>query len=315
MLAELEPDQLTGVLRPKVIGSWLLDRDLADARLDFFISFSSGAALLGSPMLGSYAAANAFLDALAHHRRAEGRSATSINWGFWDEVGMVARFQRAEGRGFAPQGMKSFSPAQGVAALQQLIEQQAIQTAVMPVDWVAWGESHPAARHASLLCHLMSADAIQPGQGGTEPGEAGQGAVDQVQRNRILALPSEARHHELQAFLTEQLSTVLRIPASDIDARQPLNDLGIDSLMAVELRNQVKARLGVVIPIAKLLDEPCIEELADAMVQALTTPDDQIPTMTSAATQGPAVSAVGALEKLDEMSDAEIAQMLDDMLK
>ncbi|MEO8498624.1 MAG: SDR family NAD(P)-dependent oxidoreductase, partial [Planctomycetota bacterium] len=80
-LSDIDDDELFRVLQPKVVGTWLLDRLLGESRLDFFVNFSSGAALLGSPLLGSYAAANTFLDTLAHHRCAQGRAGLSINWG------------------------------------------------------------------------------------------------------------------------------------------------------------------------------------------------------------------------------------------
>ena len=128
-LLETDPQQLAEVMRAKVGGAWLLHQLLAKARLDFFINFSSASTLLPAPMLGGYAAANAFLDGIAHHRRVSGKPGLAINWGFWDEIGMVARSQREIGRGFAPQGMQSFSPDQGLAAMRQLLERGSIQTA------------------------------------------------------------------------------------------------------------------------------------------------------------------------------------------
>ena len=89
LLSQLDTAALNAVLRPKMVGGWLLHRLLADAPLDFFVLFSSAGSLLGQPGQGNYAAANAFLDALAHHRRAQGQPALSINWGAWAELGFA----------------------------------------------------------------------------------------------------------------------------------------------------------------------------------------------------------------------------------
>ena len=106
--AALEEDRegLTSLLRAKSVGAWLLHVLLRDAPLDFFVCFSSAASVLASPLLGGYAAANAFLDALAHQRHLEGRPALTINWGLWTDVGMATRFEpfRRGGRGPAGHG-------------------------------------------------------------------------------------------------------------------------------------------------------------------------------------------------------------------
>jgi len=318
-LLELETSQLREVMKSKVAGAWLLDRLTAGDRLDFFVSFSSGAALLGSPMLGSYAAANAFLDSLARHRRAAGRPALSINWGFWDEVGMAARSQREIGRGFAPQGMRSFSPSQGLAALEDLLRQGATQTAVMPVDWDEWGQFHARAARAPLLSQLLRAPENAHSEGVVAEGQ------DALSREAALAAAPQERLKLLTDYLTRQLARVLRTPVEELDVQTPLNHLGIDSLMAVELRNRVQNQLGVAIPVAKLLEEPSIAQLAELLAQlfeesgagaATQRATTSTPTATSDQTHSrvdpPAqVSTAGeALARLDQLSDEEVEEML-----
>lgn len=257
-LSELDSDGLARLLRPKVNGVWLLHRLLADARLDFFVCFSSAATFLGSPLLGSYAAANTFLDAITHYRRALGKPSLSVNWGFWSDVGMVARSQREIGRGFAPQGMQSFTPEQGLAAMQHLLEQGAVQTAVMPVDWSEWSQFHPRAAQAPLLAHLTMRDA--------DSAESAAGSAPALDRRTLLSAPASEREQLLQSFLTGRLSQVLRIPASELDVNQPLNNLGIDSLMAVEVRNYVQANLGIMIPVSQLLQDPTVVQLCRSLL-------------------------------------------------
>ncbi len=103
-LLELSDELILAAFRAKVTGTWVLHRLTASVPLDFFVSFSSGATLLGSPLLGSYAAANTFLDAVAHLRRSLGENALTVNWGFWDDVGMVSRTQKEMGHGFCDSG-------------------------------------------------------------------------------------------------------------------------------------------------------------------------------------------------------------------
>ena len=136
LLAQLDAAALNSVLRPKMIGGWLLHRLLEDAPLDFFVLFSSAGSLLGQPGQGNYAAANAFLDALAHHRRAQGRPALSINWGGWSGLGFAdtSGGQRLAAR-LALLGIKSIAPGQALEVLERLLRQGSTQVAAVPVDW------------------------------------------------------------------------------------------------------------------------------------------------------------------------------------
>ncbi|MEK6250310.1 MAG: beta-ketoacyl reductase, partial [Planctomycetales bacterium] len=268
-LIDLDIQKLRDILHAKVSGTWLLHKAFEGDQLDFFVNFSSGASLLGSPLLASYAAANSFLDAISHHRRATGHAALAINWGFWDEVGMVARSQREIGRGFAPQGMVSFSPQQGLAALQHLLEIGAVQTAVMPADWPEWWRYHPRAAQSSLFADLVQLEMDEVGDqeqvlesADEEPG---------ITREIVLQAPAANRAQIIEEYLSNQLSRVLRIPAEELDIQQPLNNLGIDSLMAVELRNHVQANLGVIIPVAQLMQDPSISQLATVLLNDISS--------------------------------------------
>ena len=317
-IIDLDVESLRKILRSKVRGTWFLHQACLDQPLDFFVNFSSGASLLGSPLLGAYAAANAFLDGVAHRRHAEGRVALTVNWGFWDEVGMVARSQRETGRGFAPQGMYSFSPEQGLAALGWLLEEGAVQTAVMPADWPEWWQSHPRAAQSALFANLVQIEmgrqaVIAQGDLAEEPS---------LTREMVAATATEARPPLIEQFISEQLSRVLRIDVDELDLHQSLGNLGIDSLMAVELRNHVQASLGIVIPVAQLLQDPSISQLAQGILEQL---DDAPLSVAQVAVTTETMDeqhtraedellAEQALEKLDTMSDSEVEAMLSQML-
>ncbi len=307
-MVDLDAAQLERAMGAKVTGTWLLHDLLAGERLDFFVCFSSGAALLGSPMLGGYAAANAFLDAMAHQRQASGQVATSINWGFWDEIGMIARSGRELGRQFVPQGMKAFSPGEGLAAMQQCLELGIPQRVVMPVDWAAWGDAHPRASRAPLLTDVFR------GISRANVSDTVDNDAEHIGREALRAMRPHERQQTLVDFLTQQLAEVMRIPADQIDADQPLNTLGIDSLMTVELRNHVQARLGIVLPIANLLQDPTITQLVDLVEAAVTEDQQTLPQLKASAAAQQKNTTRETLENLEDLSDAEIDRMLNDML-
>ena len=148
-IAELEPEKVALTLRPKVMGTWLLHELSLDLPLDFFVLFSSIASVWGSPRQADYAAANAFLDAMAHFRRAAGLPSLCINWGPWADVGMAA----LEGRGqtLSSLGLKSLAPASALAAFHRLLDAGAIQATVAQVDWPAFGAFLGRGKQFSLL--------------------------------------------------------------------------------------------------------------------------------------------------------------------
>ena len=155
LLTQLDAAALNEVLRPKVIGGWLLHRLLKDAPLDFFVLFSSAGSLLGQPGQGNYAAANAFLDALAHHRRAQGQPALSINWGAWGKLGFAdtSGGKRLAAR-LALLGIRSIAPAQALEVLERLLWQDSTQVMAVPVDWRQFRQFYFAGSEPPLLSEL-----------------------------------------------------------------------------------------------------------------------------------------------------------------
>ena len=230
---------------------------------------------------------------------------------------MVARSQREAGRGFAPQGMRSFTPEQGLWALEQLLQQQACQATVMPVDWAQWCHYHPSAGSSPMFSNLLPKSIGEENRSDETP---------PISRQQLLELPESEREAILQQYLAHQLGRVLRISADELDVNQPLNQLGIDSLMAVELRNRVDLHLGVAIPVADLLQEPTVCQLAKTimnnfsgesnlpeLVATLSVPDET-PNHDRPATEEEAMSALETLASLDELTDEEVEAKLKRML-
>ena len=297
LLSQLDTAAFNAVLQPKVVGGWLLHRLLADDPLDFFVLFSSAGSLLGQPGQGNYAAANAFLDVLAHHRRAQGRPALSINWGPWAELGFAdTTGGRRLAKHLAVMGIRSLAPGLALKVLERLLRIGSTQVAVVPVDWAQYHQFHPAGTESPLLSHLARTEAAVPSQAG----HAGE------KRDTLLAAEPMERQRLLQSYLSEQVARVLGLPASQLDVQQPLSNLGLDSLMAVELKNRIAVDLGVNVPIVKFLQGFSVAEAATQILAQLTA-EAAVPSM-------PVASIDPLLEDLDALSDEQVHSLLTDML-
>jgi len=247
-ILELDARGLDAVFRAKVLGAWLLHRLLGGAPLDFFVLFSSAASLLGSAGQANYAAANGFLDALAHHRRASGQPALAINWGPWAEVGMAAEDAR-RGQRLAVRGIGSIPPEQGLEVLEWLLRGNASQVGVLPIQWAQLFQVLPQTRTSPLLSSL--AREVQE----SEVVDDDEVAVRRrALRESLRAVAPAELSARLESLIAEQVAGVVGLTASRLDIHAPLNTLGIDSLLAVELKNRVENELGVVIPAVKLLE-------------------------------------------------------------
>jgi acyl carrier protein len=298
LLSQLDTAALNAVLRPKMVGAWLLHRLLAGAPLDFFVCFSSAGSLLGQPGQGNYAAANAFLDALAHHRRAQGQPALSINWGAWAELGFAGTTGgRRLAKHLALLGIRSLAPERALKVLERLLRLGSTQVAVVPVNWAQYYEFHPAGTESPLLSQLVRAEAANPLQAG-HPGE---------KRDTLLAAKPMERERLLQSYLSEQVARVLGLPVSQLDVQQPLSNLGLDSLMAVELKHRIAVDLGVNVPMVKFLQGFSAAEAATQILEQLTA-EAAVPPMPAAGINDP------VLEDLDALSDEQVRSLLTDML-
>jgi phthiocerol/phenolphthiocerol synthesis type-I polyketide synthase C len=258
VLVQLDRARMESVARPKIDGAWNMHALTCDRRLDFFVLFSSAASVLGSAGQGNYAAANAFLDGLAHYRRAIRLPALSINWGPWGAVGLAARRGRADR--LAVRGFDTIRPEDGLEAFARLLPGDGhAQVAVMPIDWDLLD---PQVKSLPLLTSLND-------RGAEEAASAKQSA-DSASRTAILRAAGDTRHRLLQSFVREQLARVLGLAPSSIDVHRRLNLLGVDSLMAIELRNRIERELAVTLPIATLLQAPDVMELAEHLGELLS---------------------------------------------
>ncbi|MGX4733426.1 amino acid adenylation domain-containing protein [Kitasatospora griseola] len=254
LVPELDREVFDAAWEPKVVGAHVLHRQLCEEPLDHFVLFASIASLLTTAGQTNYAAGNAFLDALAHHRRARGLPALSIDWGPWatgmiEELGLVGHYREAR-------GMSSLPPAAGMAVLERIIGQDRAQLLVATVvDWPvfqAWYASPPP-----LVAELAAAaDVPQAAPAGGFPAA-------------FRAAAPEARRTLLAGRFTELVAAVLRAKPERIDPAAGLNSLGLDSLLAMELRARIHAELGVALPVVTLLSGDPLEQLIERLYTAL----------------------------------------------
>jgi len=251
-LLQLDRADFERVLAPKVAGAWHLHQLTRANQLDFFVLFSSVAALLGTAGQANYAAANAFLDALAHHRRSEGRPALSINWGPWSEIGLAAA-RSDRGERLSSRGLGSIAPAQGLAALARLLRQSQPQAVVMPFNLARWAEFYPASGQSPLF------ESLRPLAGtGESKAKPPAGSIRQMLLNTE---PGRRRQALLEQHVREQVAVVLRLAPDRVPLNKPLKNLGLDSLMTLELRNRLEISLDVVLSATLIWNYPTVAAL------------------------------------------------------
>ncbi len=248
------------VMWPKMLGAWQLHRATADRDLDMFVLFSSVAGVLGNPGQSNHAAANAFLDQLAAHRRAMGLPGQAIAWGAWSEIGEAEEQRERMTRRSATTGIEWITPQQGLRAFDRLVREDAATSVVLARDWVAFGESLEG--RPTFLEDLLSAD---------EDAEADAATSSEDLLSRLREAPAGMREELLVSFLQQEVKAVLRLPSEPAPA-VAFFDLGMDSLMAVELRNRLNRAFfnEYVVPNTVVFDYPNIASLADHLIEELS---------------------------------------------
>lgn len=248
-------DRFEKVFAPKVNGAWNLHTLTEHMSLDFFVLFSSWAALVGLPGQGNYAAANAYLDALAHHRQAQGLPALSVNWGAWAVVGMAAAMDTRDKSRLEDMGISAFVPELGTAALGRLLDESPPQVAVLAIDWSKYLDYYAASLELPYFAHMA---------GEVDTRVSVEDSAGTTRQAIMEADPSE-RRQMTENSLREMAALVLRLPVTSIDVHQPLVDLGLDSLMSTEFFAHIERNLGEHLPLATLIKAPTVAALADLL--------------------------------------------------
>jgi acyl carrier protein len=284
------------VMAPKVAGTWHLHQLTQDQPLDWFVCFSSMASLIGSPGQSNYAAANAFQDALAHYRHQQEQTGLSINWGPWAEAGMAASLDQQNQDRWGGLGMKTIATEQGLQLLGQLLQDRATQAVVMGVNWQQFQAQ--LSTIPPFLTGLLASLETQ-GKAGTEP---------ELLKLLKPATSLTEQREILLSYVKEQVTKVLGLsPTAAIDTNRGFTEMGMDSLMSVELRNRLRVGTGKNISSTLAFDYPTVDALLEYLARdVLQLVETTSATMAKVQTE----AAESEADRLADLSEDELAQLL-----
>src|SRR4029077_20770958 len=249
-LAALTAQRMRTVLEPKARGAWLLHEATRGMKLDCFVMFSSVSSIFGNPAQGNYSAANAFLDSLAHHRQALGLPALTVNWGVLGGEGFVARNERVADF-LARQGTNAISPGEAMALLESFLCAGSAQAISIRVDRKKWRQFFRGMQDHPFMERISAA----------LENEETVGAPGSWLSRIDAAAPAEKQAVICQA-VREAVGSVLRVKPDSLRDDQPLTDLGLDSLMGVEIETSLEAAVGVALPPTSLMRARTIGQIA-----------------------------------------------------
>ncbi|WP_127956886.1 type I polyketide synthase [Serratia microhaemolytica] len=257
LLSQMTAQDFMSVMPAKVEGAWCLHQAFSHSSLDFFVLFSSVASLVISMGQSNYAAANAALDALAHWRRGQGLPALSVNWGPWGDVGMVIELDLL--KHFYQRGFIAMTSQQGTQALGQLLSSDREQAIVLGAQWQRITDTSPLGIPAPLLLTVLAEEQRQQQQ--ARHAASGETVQDFTQAYRACA-SADDQQVLVVSQLKQLVSQVLRIEMAALTEDRTLTQLGMDSMMAIELKNRIERTLKVNIAIVDLLKGASIDSIA-----------------------------------------------------
>lgn len=249
------------VLEPKIKGAWLLHQLSQQDDLDFFLMYSSVASLLGSAGQSNHAAANAFLDAFAGYRRAQGLPAQSINWCGWSEIGSAAELQLSDK---IRKGLSDITPEQGGLVLAAALLRDDTQLAVTPMDWPTFLADAPMQEffQAFKPAVTVAETTVAP-------------VINQLNKESLAQLNEGERSRKLKNFLITELAAVLGMEIEQLNSLTQRHsgffDLGLDSLTSVEFKNKINHALAIHLPASAIFDYPTIQALTGHLMTMLAT--------------------------------------------
>ena len=252
-LREMSADALHATMRPKVEGTWLLHELSRDLPLDFFVLFSSATTLFGASRIGHYAASNQFLDFLAHWRRAAGLPALSINWGAWEEIRLLGEKRDEVGRF----GLKAMPGKLALEALSFLITGGVAQRMVADVDWELLKQAFETRGRRSFFEHLSAKPQADQRAHAPSPGW-----IEQLDRTA-----PEDRRELVSSLVAGETRHVLGLNAKEqLDPDRGLFELGLDSLMSVQLKGRLEKSIGCALPATLTFTYPTVHTLTDFLL-------------------------------------------------
>jgi acyl transferase domain-containing protein/SAM-dependent methyltransferase/aryl carrier-like protein len=296
-LLNMDWQRFKTVFAPKMFGAWNLHHLTKACHLDFFVMYSSVTGVFGTRGQSSHAAANTFLDALASHRYQTHKNGLSIAWGAWSDIGSAAAMAN-DSRQFTSQGFGAIAPAQGEQTLDYLFTQPVPSLVVSPIDWTQFNQAFgtDSGFHADLHTETPSQDTASvktPQTTALSP------------RQQLEVLPEGERNALLMQQLRTTTAQVLGLPSSSqVDPEDKLMEAGLDSLMAIELRNRLNKLLELKLPATLVFDYPTLalmhrHLLAKLCPEPTSAMDEIVPEPKAAAADG-----------LDALNQDELAALL-----
>jgi acyl transferase domain-containing protein/acyl carrier protein len=264
LVAHLDEKALERVMRSKADAAWSLDRHLEGAELDFFVLFSSIAAAFSQPGLGAYASANAYLEALARHRRARGLKAQSIAWGSWASTGLSRDQAVSQGvTVYEQMGIHPVAVNTALGLLGRIMNLAEANVLALPVCWERFAQSFEGSAPSRIFERLLGQRA-----------EAVPVAAASIPE-QLRAIEPARRRAVLEAHLTDQLAGVLKTSAARIDPARPFGLLGLDSLMALEFARRLAVTTSVRLPASVIFNYSTIQTLAREIAKRMGVPLEQ----------------------------------------
>ncbi|HTV90204.1 MAG TPA: beta-ketoacyl reductase, partial [Stellaceae bacterium] len=257
LAAELDEAAIAATLRPKLAGAIALDRLTRDDPVELFLLFSSATTVLGAPGQAAYVAANLALEVLAQQRCAAGRPGLAVAWGPIGDAGYLAERPAAREALARRLGARPLRAADALAALPAMLGGGLAVVAFAETGW------HEARRHLPLVAAPLFAEM---------GAEAAAAAADGSLLERLAELDPDQALELIKAAVVEEAAAILRMPAAALDRQQPLSEFGMDSLMAVELRLALEARLRLDLPLMSLAEGTSVASIAARLAGALTAP-------------------------------------------
>lgn len=264
LIRTMDADQIRSVLAPKALGAYHLHELTCDLPLDFFVLFSSATTLFGNPGQGNYVAANACLEGLAQNRRAAGLPATCVRWGAIDDVGFLARNAKVKEALQHRMGGAALHSAEALDVLEHMLVANCSDLGVMEFDWNALTQFLPATGSPKFR---LLARQTSKGGGGEDRGAGIQRLLEELSEADFLLACIE--------MLKNEAGEILRIAPAKIDPLCSLYDMGLDSLMGVELIGALESLFGLRLPAMVLSQSPTLEKLAEQILQQLKGRDGE----------------------------------------
>ena len=257
-IGNLKREDFNAVMGPKIQGAWNLHQLTLDLSLDWFVLYSSATTFIGNPGQANYVAANMFLESLATYRRSRGLVAISVSWGAIGDVGYLAQNQGVKDSLQSRLGSQALDSDAALAQLGRMMATDTSGLAVMDFKWSALNRFLPAVASARF-------DILRRTEAGSE--------LDTAQGGDIQALIADRSEDEVleivKQLIAEEVGVIMRIPADRLDSNQSLYDLGMDSLMGVELVVGLEKRLGISMPVMALSQGPTIDRIAATLTRQL----------------------------------------------